>query len=343
MRRLLIATTAFLLAACSAAPRAAPTATPTHATEASVTPTPRLLAGIVGKALEVPGVGTVTVASASEWSGAGLVGQGGYRWLAVKLQVEASLGSADLSPTTFVVLDQSGVSYTAKEGGAAPALKLPMSLPDGKRVEGSLTYQVPLGGIYTFRVVGTETASVPLSVIVALATPTPRPATPRPATPTQGTSGGGGSGGGPSGGSGWTAAAYQTAIAWENSVSQAYVVTVPSNATDLAYFSCCAPGTTTEERNAAAQEALVYLNAAKGAVSTHLTWMTSHPAATCFKDAYAADRTMAKAWLSWLNSWQLAGGENTPEGRAQIQTYNAVSAQNSAFIAAISGYFNDCR
>ena len=341
MRRGLILPLAFLLAACSAGPSGVPAGTPIPTTKAPVTPTPDLLTGLLNKAIDVPGVGAVTVESASEWSGKGLVGQGGYRWLAVKVQVEATHGKADLSAATFTVLDQSLVAYSPKEGGATPALYLPASLAKGNRVEGLLTYQIPLGGIYTLRVAGTATASIPLSTIVALATATPRPpSTPRPSISSQGGSNGGGS---TSGGSGWTAAAYQTAVAWENSVSQTYVVAIPPNAFDLAYFSCCTPGTTPDERNAAQEEALIYLDAAKGAINTHLAWMTNHAAATCFKDAYAADRTVANAWLKWFNSWQLAGGQYTPEGRAQIQTYNQVTAQNSAFLSAVNGYFNDCR
>jgi hypothetical protein len=115
--------------------------------------------------------------------------------------------------------------------------------------------------------------------------------------------------------SGWTPAAYWTALAYENSLDQTYVVDVPSYIAHIADVWGCTPGATPPECAAAREEGGYYVRPAVASINRHLTFMRRHPAAACFRDAYQADRAVARTYLAWLDAWGPWGGDQTSAGR----------------------------
>jgi hypothetical protein len=169
------------------------------------------------------------------------------------------------------------------------------------------------------------------------ARPTPRPTarpTPRPtARPAAGTGG--------SSSSGWTQAAYNTAAAWQQSATKTYLGSLRTSLMDAAYVGC-PPGITPEECTARREAAALDLTPAKRLLTDHLSWMKGHPAARCFLDAYAADRSVANAYLAWIANWGPMGGDLTGQGRAQITALQEVNSKADSFFSHMGGYFSDC-
>jgi hypothetical protein len=102
-----------------------------------------------------------------------------------------------------------------------------------------------------------------------------------------------------SGGSGWTQAAAHTANAFSDSAYRTYTVDVPRSINALQRIDTT--GMTGEERYAAAQEGAVWVRLAKKSINKHVAFMRNHPAATCFRDAYAADQEVAANYLKVLS------------------------------------------
>lgn len=176
-------------------------------------------------------------------------------------------------------------------------------------------------------------AAAPLGSLPPLETkPSPRP--------TSGSAGGGSTTGGGSTAGGWTVTAYNTAVAWRDQVWSTYSTT--PTLWSLAYDGGCGPGQTPEECNAAREDGEAQMAPIKSALTKHLAWMDKHPAATCFRDAYAADRRIAKAYLDWIANWGPYGGEGTGQGRAQIYALADADALADAFFSKTSAYFSDC-
>jgi hypothetical protein len=103
-------------------------------------------------------------------------------------------------------------------------------------------------------------------------------------------------------------------------------------------------GCTPEETYAAVPLQTTYLKAARAAIQRHLTFMSSRPAASCFRDAYAADRAIAKEWLTILppaGPWLY--GQDTPEGRADERVVDAAMARTNGFLRNFAAFFADCR
>lgn len=164
------------------------------------------------------------------------------------------------------------------------------------------------------------------------ATPRPTPAPTR--RPTSGSSGGSSG----SSGSGWTEAAYRTAVAYQDSAYQTYRIDVARSVDALSWMDCT--GMTGEECYAIGMEGATWVRLAKDAINRHLAFMKGHPAATCFRDAYAADKKVASKLLDVLSSWH-AG--NSGELRYWNQVIGFAYSAASKFVDDLSGYFKDCR
>lgn len=157
------------------------------------------------------------------------------------------------------------------------------------------------------------------------ATPKPAPkTTPKPAPrPTPG---------------GWTAAAVKTAYSYTNSADRTYGTDVPRSVEGLSSIDCS--GMTGEECYYVSQEGATWVKLARASINKHLTFMKRHPAANCFRDAYAADRKTAKSLLSALSGWH-AG--TAGEMRYQNQRIQAVARAADRFWDKLNSYFKDCR
>ena len=162
-----------------------------------------------------------------------------------------------------------------------------------------------------------------------LPTPTPRPtvrSTPRPTT--RPTTGGGSSG------SDWT----KTANAYGDSAFKTYGNDVGKAVQALARLDCT--GMTGEECYYRAQEGAVWVKRAKTSINKHFAFMKSHPAAACFRDAYAADRKIGNSLFSALAKWHPG---NAGEMRYQNQWLQAVYSGADKFLGRYESYFKDCR
>ena len=163
--------------------------------------------------------------------------------------------------------------------------------------------------------------------------PTPRPTpTPRRVTPAPQAGSGGGGGGAPAGPQ-WDGNGYV------QSVNDTYVVAVPG-ALDVVYWALCPEPCTQDVFVALATETAEYVKAAQNAVNGHLAYMTSHPAATCARDAYAADRALANKWLAGLGHFGLA--RNGPMERGQQMEIDDLYGATSDFLSKANGYLGDC-
>lgn len=178
---------------------------------------------------------------------------------------------------------------------------------------------------------GPTASAAPLGPLAPLPTPPPVPTT-RPTTAPIAVRG--------SSGSTWTLAAYNTAVAWEQSMLTAYSTT--PTLWGLADVTGCGPGVTPEECQANREEGALELKPIRDALVRHENWMKAHPPATCFKDAYAADRTVAAKYLTWISNWG-PYGDVTPEGRQQILSLQEAVAAHDAFFSKLSVYFSDCK
>lgn len=176
-------------------------------------------------------------------------------------------------------------------------------------------------------------ATKPVGSLLPLSSPTPRPtakprATPRPTgRPATGSSG-----------SGWTEAAYNTAVVYQASAVQTYTEAVPGY---IARLMSMERGGSPDENTALSNEADVLAKLARDSINGHLAFMRSHPAARCFRDAYAADRKLATAYLQYVQP----GGfpQSGPTLRMTERRLSDTEAQAQAFFSRFSSYFADCR
>jgi hypothetical protein len=143
--------------------------------------------------------------------------------------------------------------------------------------------------------------------------------------------------------SGWTEAAYLTALAYFDAVKTTYVADLPNDLLGIETMagSCCDGGSSPEERTIILAGAQPYINAATTAIHSHLSFMSAHPAAVCFLDAYAADRAIAATYLAWLADWG-NGFPSTDGGQIQRSLLEAANAKANTFLGAFGGYFSDC-
>jgi hypothetical protein len=299
----------------------------------------------------IPDAGTLTVVRAEQWYSAAHPPAGGWQDVAVCLKVLASSGDLIIPRGSVRLLDQTGAAYDPLTKGQTPGLTLPLSVRHGKTVVGYLTFMVPSGGTYTVQYSPSTTpvvALVGLSNIAAAAIPAPTGQS--EASPiAQGVAANGGTNGtgsasSGSGGSGWTEQAYQTAIAYQASVEQTYTVDVPNNILVLQQFDVGVPAGMTDEQIAAARSYdAKWVNMASGAINAHLAFMRSHPAASCFAAAYAADRVVASTYLAWLAAWMPADPSLTSEGTQQADSLDNAEAVANQFLQKFNSYFSGCQ
>ena len=315
------------------------------ATLASVAPTPTIavsqtpeVRGGLGSLVDL-GNATVTVHTAKELA-TSQVAFAGYRFIALAVTVTAKTKPLDLTSAAFDLRDLTMAHYAPSASGPTPVLTLPQALPAGKSASGNLTFEVPLGGNYTLQFRPNSSGAIADVTVGQIAEIVSTPVPPAPSA-----SGGPGSSGtgslGASGGTGWNAAAYATAVAYEQSVQATYLGQLPGLLVVLEAADLCGPGMTPEECAAGPAEFAYQLETAKGLFSTHIAFMRLRPAAPCFQDAYAADRTIANLYLTSLAGWNDTG-PNTPEGRYFDQALSYDNSQADAFLGAFSSYFSNC-
>jgi hypothetical protein len=177
-----------------------------------------------------------------------------------------------------------------------------------------------------------DAAIKPLGPLPPLAKPVPT-RTPVP-TGTLGSGSSGGSGSG-SGSTDWTIRAR----AYINSAFDAYQVAVA--APSELYGLGPAPGQTAGEIAANAEEAALIWKPAVRAINAHISDMTAHPALSCYKDAYSADRGLASGWLSLLKSGQYPD-DVTPAGRVAQYQFNDAISRTTTFLGKMAAFMADC-
>lgn len=172
----------------------------------------------------------------------------------------------------------------------------------------------------------------PLGSLPPLSDTAPPTHTPVP-NPTQAGTAGGGT-------SGSTSAAYSTAIAYQYSTSQTYQTDLLSNLNMLESINCDI-GCTAEMEYAASQAQAPFKAAAVKSLKAHLAFMGSHPAAACFRAAYAADKPLANDWITLISGW-LPMVSDTPEGRYQAGQAQTYLSMTNAFLGKFTSYFKTC-
>jgi hypothetical protein len=129
--------------------------------------------------------------------------------------------------------------------------------------------------------------------------------------------------------------------AYVQSVNNTYTSSVLDPLYQVDEMDNCGPGMTAEQCYAGHEEVQELLDPSKVALEAHLAFMNSHPAAPCFRAAYAADRAVANDLIGWINS---AGPLNgTGEGRTQSQYLDIYNAELDTFESNFNGYFSDCQ
>jgi hypothetical protein len=229
---------------------------------------------------------------------------------AAQAQRDASVALFGLLPEVLVL------SESAKDIADGLALDLAVAQVDPGADQ-------PLGSL----------APLPTSAPRVTPRPTPR-TTPRPTTKATTR---------PTSATGWTQAAYNTAVAWQQSVSTTYLGTLRSTLLELASYGGCVPGATLEQCAADREVGSLELQPIKRLLQTHVSWMKAHPAAKCFRDAYAADRAVANGYFAWIADWGPWAGGLSNNGRVQIIRLQQYDAKADAFISKMNAYFSDCR
>ena len=169
----------------------------------------------------------------------------------------------------------------------------------------------------------------------ALATPTPRP-TPSPSpeatiSPSDRRK------------SGWNARTAQVAERYLESARQAYSVDLPHYSAYLRYYDWTAPQLTAAERKAVRAQGDLLRDRAVAVIRRHRKVMDRDDPARCFRDAYEADRRIAKRWIRQLETGVYGGTETAP-GRAASETYDKLDQATADFIERrVTEFFDDCR
>jgi hypothetical protein len=147
--------------------------------------------------------------------------------------------------------------------------------------------------------------------------------------------------GGSGGGSG-TPTWMKTTDAFEASVLQTYGIDVPTAIDALWGLEIYVPGRTPEEIAADKAYAKLVFTPAVNSINSLLAFMNTHPAATCFANAYMAARSIAKTWLSYLQSYDYPG-DITPSGRQAAYAWTAARSTMDTFVAHLPSYFSACK
>jgi hypothetical protein len=183
---------------------------------------------------------------------------------------------------------------------------------------------------------GFEVYSTCVSLVHALATPAPTPvptatptpaptlepeakSTPRPTPP-------------PASRSDWNPATVRTARQYMNSVRRLHVDNLPEHVWYLR----------DAEKAALRRDAEEIRSSAVALIKAHLGFMSSHPPARCFRDAYVADRRLLQRWLTHLDTRGQRSAD-APAGRRLDSRLDELDRATDAFIAELGGYFRDCR
>jgi DNA-binding sugar fermentation-stimulating protein len=108
------------------------------------------------------------------------------------------------------------------------------------------------------------------------------------------------------------------------------------------YTLGCTPGMFPIECATYRREAETFRLQAVKSIKRHLAFIASHSAATCFRDAYSADRRLGSMWLDLLQPG-VTGSPYTAGGRRINARFDRALASTGRFLSQLSGYFTDCR
>jgi hypothetical protein len=135
------------------------------------TASPKPLSAVLGQQLLLPGLGSLTVMSFTEWLSKTDPGPG-YRFLTLKLDLSAT-AAWTLGGENVVLTDRSsGGRYGVSDQGRVPILKLPLSITPGNITSGYLTFKVSRASA-TFSLWLTGLSGLASAVVIELADPLP--------------------------------------------------------------------------------------------------------------------------------------------------------------------------
>jgi hypothetical protein len=170
---------------------------------------------------------------------------------------------------------------------------------------------------------GLEVYSTCVSLMRALATPPPTPVpTPMPSLSPAPSSA--------AGQSAWTAEARATARQYRELSRRLYRSTIPNQLLKYSLERLRASGSSAGARAAARRQAAGYLADARQDVRAHQRYLTRVPALRCYRDAYAADRSLARRSLVTLRS-------------GQLDDWGRLRRSYARFVQRLDGFFDDCR
>ncbi len=170
---------------------------------------------------------------------------------------------------------------------------------------------------------GLEVYSTCVSLTRALATPPPTPVpTPMPSlSPAPSSS---------AGQSAWTPEARAQAREYRQLSRRLYRGTLPNQLLKYSIERLRASGASAGTRAAARRRAAGYLTDARQDVRAHQRYLTRVPALLCYRDAYAADRALARRSLATLRS-------------GQLDDWDGLRKAYARFGQRLNSFFDDCR
>jgi hypothetical protein len=170
---------------------------------------------------------------------------------------------------------------------------------------------------------GLEVYATCVSLMRALATPPPTPVPSATTSPSAAPSSSAGQ-------SAWTPEARAKAREYRQLSRHLYRGTLPNQLLKYSLERLEASGASAGTRAAARRRAAGYLADARQDVRAHQRYLTQVPAVLCYRDAYAADRALAKRSLVTLRSGQLDDWGRLRRAYAQ-------------FGQRLNSFFDDCR
>ena len=162
-----------------------------------------------------------------------------------------------------------------------------------------------------------------VSLTRALATPPPTPVPSPTASPSAVPSSSAGQ-------SAWTPEARAKAREYRQLSRRLYRGSLPNQLLKYSLERLRASGASAEQRAAARRRAAEYLADARQDVRTHQRYMARVPALRCYRDAYTADRALARRSLATLRS-------------GQLDDWGRLRKSYARFVQRLDGFFDDCR
>jgi hypothetical protein len=130
--------------------------------------------------------------------------------------------------------------------------------------------------------------------------------------------------------SAWTPEARAKAREYRQLSRSLYRATLPNQLLKYSIERLRASGASAGTRAAARRRAAGYLTDARQDVRAHQRYLTRVPALLCYRDAYAADRALARRSLVTLRS-------------GQLDDWDGLRKAYARFGQRLNSFFDDCR